>query len=293
MMRLGAHISTAGGAFKAFQRAREETCDTLLIFTKSNRQWAAKPLSDEDIANYRRAAAEYPDLRPVAVHAAYLINVASPDPELWEKSFLALKDEVERAGALEADFVTFHPGSYMTGGEQAGLEAIARAVGRLLEETAASAPHTVVCLETMAGQGTNLGGMFEHLAYILNQVGPNDRLGVCFDTCHVFAAGYDIRTPETYAATMAEFDRVIGLDKIRCFHFNDSKHELGSMKDRHEHIGRGQIGLAGFANFINDPRWADFAAHLETEPTMEGEDGVTINMNHVNLAALRELKITD
>jgi deoxyribonuclease IV len=288
-MRLGAHISTAGGAFKAFARAREESCDSFLIFTKSNRQWAAKPLTDDDITLYKNAVAEYADLHPVSVHAAYLINVASPDPELWEKSYQALKDEVERAGALGADFITFHPGSYMNSSEQAGLDAIVRAVRRLLDETADTAPDTVICLETMAGQGTNLGGRFEHLAYILQNAGPSDRLGVCFDTCHVFAAGYDIRTPEVYAATMAEFDRVIGLDKIRCFHFNDSVHGLGERKDRHAHIGRGQIGLAGFANFLNDPRWADFCAHLETEPTMDGDDGVVVNMNLANLAALREL----
>lgn len=288
-MRLGAHISTAGGAFKAFERARGETCDSFLIFTKSNRQWAAKPFTDDDITYYKNAVTEYADLYPVSVHAAYLINVASPDPALWEKSYQALKDEVERAGALGVDFITFHPGSYMTSSEQEGLDAIARAMRRLLAETADTAPDTVICLETMAGQGTNLGGKFEHLAYILEQAGPSDRLGVCFDTCHVFAAGYDIRTPEAYAATMAEFDRVIGLDKIRCFHFNDSKHELGTGKDRHEHIGRGQIGLPGFANFINDPRWANHCAHLETEPSVDGDDGVSMNMNHANLAALRAL----
>jgi deoxyribonuclease-4 len=233
--------------------------------------------------------AEYADLHPVSVHAAYLINVASPDPALWEKSYQALKDEVERAAALGIDLITFHPGSYMDSDEQSGLDAIVRAMRRLLTETAETAPTTVICLETMAGQGTNLGGKFEHLAYILENAGPSDRLGVCFDTCHVFAAGYDIRTPEAYAATMAEFDRVVGLDRIRCFHFNDSKHGLGEGKDRHEHIGRGQIGLAGFANFLNDPRWADYCAHLETPPTEDGEDGVAIDMNQINLAALRSL----
>lgn len=288
-MRLGAHISTAGGAFKAFARAKEATCDSFLIFTKSNRQWAAKPLTEEEIAAYKQAAADNPDLYPVAVHASYLINVASPDPGLWEKSYTALKDEVERAAALGIGLLTFHPGSYMESGEQVGLAAIARAVRRLLDETAESAPETVICLENMAGQGTNLGGRFEHLAAILDQVGPNQRLGVCFDTCHAFSAGYDIRAPEGYAATMAEFDRVIGLNLIRCFHFNDSKHGLGEGKDRHAHIGQGAIGLEGFANFVNDPRWAGMGAHLETPPTEEAEDGTTIDMNQMNLAALRKL----
>jgi len=292
-MRLGAHISTAGGAYRSFQRAREAYCESFLIFTKSNRQWAAKPLSDDDIVAYKNAVTEYADLHPVSVHAGYLINVASPDPELWEKSYQALKDEVERAGALGIDLITFHPGSYMGSSEQAGLDLIVRALRRLLAETAATSPTTVVCLETMAGQGTNLGGKFEHLGYILEQVGPSDRLGVCFDTCHVFAAGYDIRTAEAYATTMAEFDRVVGLDKIRCFHFNDSRHGLGEGKDRHEHIGRGQIGLAGFANFINDPRWADHCAHLETPPTEDTEDGTTLDMNATNLEALRQLRLTN
>ena len=290
-MRLGAHISTAGGAYRSFQRAKEAGCDSFLIFTKSNRQWAAKALTDDDILAYKRAVEEHVNLCPVTVHAGYLINVASPDPELWEKSYQALKDEVERAGALGIDLVTFHPGSYMTGTEQEGLDAIARALRRLLAETADSAPTTVICLETMAGQGTNLGGKFEHLATIIEQAGPSTRLGVCFDTCHVFSAGYDIRTPEAYAATMAEFDRVVGLDRIRCFHFNDSKFGLGEGKDRHEHIGRGQIGPAGFANFLNDPRWANHCAHLETPPTEDGDDGATIDMNLINLAALRELRI--
>jgi deoxyribonuclease-4 len=288
-MRLGAHISTAGGPFKAFERAREATCDSFLIFTKSNRQWAAKPLSEEDITAFKEAGGANPELYPVAVHAAYLINVASPDAALWEKSYLALRDEVERAAALGIGLVTFHPGSYMESGEQPGLDAIVRAVRRLLDETAETARETTVCVENMAGQGTNLGAKLEHLAYILDNVGPNERLGVCFDTCHAFSAGYDIRTPETYAATMSEFDRVIGLDKIRTFHLNDSKHELGEGKDRHEHIGRGKIGLSGFANFVNDPRWAEFGAHLETPPTEEGENGESIDMNQVNLATLRGL----
>ncbi len=179
-MRLGAHISTAGGAYKAFERARLATCDSHLIFTKSNRQWAAKAFTEDDITRYKAAATEYSDLYPIAVHAAYLINVASPDAALWEKSYLALKDEVERAAALGIGLLTFHPGSYMDSGVEAGLDAIVRAMRRLLDETAASAPDTVICLETMAGQGTNLGGSFEHLAYILQETGPNERLGVCF-----------------------------------------------------------------------------------------------------------------
>ena len=289
-MRLGAHISTAGGVFKAFKRASDIDCETMLVFTKSNRQWKAKPLSEQDIEAYQSESAAFANVTPVAVHVSYLINIASPDEALWEKSFQALKVEVERCGALGIPLITFHPGSFVKSDQQTGLASISRGVRRLLAETAESAPGTTICLETMAGQGTNLGSRFEQLAFVLDDVGTDDRLGVCFDTCHVFAAGYDIRTPEAYNATMEEFDRLIGLDQIKVFHFNDSKFELGQRKDRHAHIGKGYIGLEGFANFINDPRWANHAAHLETPKKEEDDDGNEVEMDPVNLAALRTLR---
>jgi deoxyribonuclease-4 len=288
-MKLGAHMSAAGGLYKAFARGEEAGCETMLVFTKSNRQWKAKPLTEEDVEKYRQEAARYPHIDPVAVHASYLINMASPDEALWEKSYQALKVEVERAAAFDLPFLTFHPGSFVKSDAQSGMERIAKGLKRLLAETAVTAPNLTVCLETMAGQGTNIGRAFEQLATILTEVGDKERLGICFDTCHVFAAGYDIRTPEAYAETMANFDQTIGLDRIKCFHFNDSKHELGSRKDRHEHIGEGFIGSAGFANFVNDPRWENHAAHLETPKTKEDEAGNTMEMDPVNLATLRSL----
>ena len=288
-MRLGAHMSAAGGLFKAFARGDEAGCDSMLVFTKSNRQWKAKPITDKDVEKYRKEAAEYDHIFPVAVHASYLINIASPDDALWEKSYAALKDEVERAAAFDIPLLTFHPGSFVSSDEEAGMARIAQGLKRLLEETAVSAPNVTICVETMAGQGTNIGRSFEQLAHILNLVGDHERLGVCFDTCHVFAAGYDIRTPEAYAATMDAFDKTVGLHKIKCFHLNDSKHELGSNKDRHEHIGQGHIGKAGFANFVNDPRWAKHPAHLETPKTEEDDEGNEIEMDPVNLKALRDL----
>jgi deoxyribonuclease-4 len=289
MIQLGAQMSTAGGLHKAFQRAEEAGCDSMLIFTKSNRQWKAKPLSEKDIEKYKQAAAES-SVRPVAVHASYLINIASPKEDLWEKSYQALKTEVERAHSLEIPFLTFHPGSHTGSGEAAGLAQIAKGLRRLLEETAGW--ETVVCLEVMAGQGTNLGYRFEQLATIIEDVDPDDktgRLGVCLDTCHLFAAGYDIRSPEAYAETMAEFDRIVGLERVKCLHFNDSVHEFGSRKDRHAHIGEGYIGREGFANFVNDPRWDGFGAHLETPKTEEDDEGNEIEMDPVNLQVLREL----
>jgi deoxyribonuclease-4 len=289
-MRLGAQMSTAGGLHNAFQRGKEAGCDSIMIFTKSNRQWAVKPLTEEMVADFRQAGEAHEDISPVAVHASYLINVGSSDPALWEKSYLALKVEVERAEALAIPTITFHPGAHMEAGEEAGLANVARALRRLLEETAGF--EVVVCLETMAGTGTTLGYRFEHLAYLLQQGQSENqagRLGVCLDTCHVFAAGYDIRSPQSYAETMAEFDRVVGLDQIRCFHLNDSKYDLGERKDRHDHIGRGYIGLEGFANFVNDPRWAHHPAHLETPKTEEDDGGEEVEMDPVNLATLRGL----
>lgn len=284
-------MSTAGGLYTAFQRGHDAGCDSMLVFTKSNRQWAAKPLTEEDIAAWKNAAQQFSHITPVAIHASYLINIGSSDPALWAKSYDSLKIEVERAEALGIPYVSFHPGAYMEWDEASGLANIGRALKRLVEETAGF--QTTICLETMAGQGTHLGHRFEHLATILEQAevdsGRTPRLGVCLDTCHIFVAGYDFRTPETYAATMAEFDRLVGLDRIYCFHFNDSKHKLGERKDRHEHIGRGEIGLAGFANFVNDPRWANHPAHLETNKTETAEDGSELDMDIENLKTLRSL----
>ncbi|MFW6042113.1 MAG: deoxyribonuclease IV [Chloroflexota bacterium] len=286
-MRLGAQMSVAGGLHNAFQRGDEAGCDSIMIFTKSNRRWTARPLTDDDIARYLAAAAEYAHITPVAVHASYLINIASSNPELWEKSYQALKTEVERADAIGATTLTFHPGAYVDADEETGLANIARALNRLLQETEGLA--TVICLETTAGTGTTLGYRFEHLAYLIEATGNHERLGVCFDTCHVFSAGYDIRTPQAYAETMEEFDRVVGLERIHCFHFNDSRYGLGERKDRHAHIGEGEIGLEGFANFVNDPRFADHPAHLETPKTETDEEGNDVEMDPVNLKALRDL----
>lgn len=288
-MRLGAQMSAAGGLYKAFKRADETGCETMLVFTKSNRRWKAKAITEKDVRKYKEAEKAYSHVFPVAVHASYLINIGSPDEALWEKSYQALKVEVERAAAFDIPFLTFHPGAYVKSDEATGLENIARGLNRLLEETAVTAPNTTICLETMAGTGTTLGHKFEHLAQLIDATDGHRRLGVCLDTCHIFSAGYDIRTPAAYEATMQEFDDVVGLDRIKCFHFNDSKHELGARKDRHAHIGEGFIGTAGFASFVNDPRWSEHAAHLETPKEEEDAEGNIIEMDPINLATLREL----
>lgn len=286
-MRLGAVISTAGGLHHVFARAEELGCDSLMLFTKSNRQWHADPITDEDLALWEQERASHPNLWPLAGHASYLINIGSPQDELWEKSYRALKVEMERAIRLQLPLLTFHPGSHVGAGEKAGLARIAAALGRLLDELPDS--ETTLCLETMAGQGSYLGYRFEQLAWILANTVGGDRLGVCFDPCHVFAAGYDLRTPESYAATMDEFDATVGLGRLLCFHLNDSLNELGSQKDRHAHIGKGHIGLAGFALLLRDPRFADHPGHLETPKYDTDEDGNEIDMDPINLATLRRL----
>jgi deoxyribonuclease-4 len=283
-MRLGAHESIAGGLVNAFDRGHTATCEAIQIFTKSNRQWKAKPLSEEEVAAWReRQAAEEEagGIFPVVAHASYLINIASPEEEVWQKSFDALKIEVERCEALGVPFLALHPGSHMKAGEETGLANVARALSQLHAETPGF--RSMVCLEGMAGQGTNLGGSFEHLAWLLEHTDEGERLGICLDSCHLYGAGYDVRTPEGYAETMETFDRAIGLERLKAFHLNDSVHELGSGRDRHAHIGEGSIGLEGFRNFVNDPRLADLPGLLETDKSADLHEDIE------NLARLRSL----
>ncbi len=284
-MRLGAVISTAGGLHNVFRRAHQVGCDSLMLFTKNNRQWDAPPIPTDQLSLWFAERDSHPDLWPLAAHASYLINIASTDDALWLRSYQALRIEAERAFLLEIPTLTFHPGSHTNAGEEAGLARIVDALDRLLEEMPANGP--TICLETMAGQGTNLGYRFEQIEWVLSNTEGGERLGVCFDPCHVFVAGYDLRTAETYEATMAEFDRVIGLGRLRCFHLNDSKNGLGSRKDRHTHIGEGEISLAGFSALVNDPRFSEHPAHLET-PT-DGPDDEGAGRNAANLQVLRSL----
>jgi deoxyribonuclease-4 len=283
-MRLGSHESIAGGLVNAFERGHTATCDAIQIFTKSNRQWKAKLLSDEEISAWReRMAAEEQagGIYPVVAHASYLINIASPDETTWQKSYDALKIEVERCEALGVPHLVLHPGSHMKAGEEAGLANIVRALSQLHAETPGF--ETMVCLEGMAGQGTNLGYTFEHLAWMLDHTDEGERLGVCLDSCHLYAAGHDVRTPHGYAETMDAFDRVVGLERLKAMHLNDSTHELGSRRDRHTHIGDGTIGLEGFRNFVNDPRLADLPGLLETDKSKDLHEDIE------NLARLRSL----
>jgi deoxyribonuclease-4 len=279
---LGSHLSIAGGYYKAVDAAAALEMDTVQLFTKNNNQWKGKPLSDEDVRLFREAVARTGIRRPCA-HNSYLINLASPDDVLWQKSTAAMVDELQRAEALGLDGVVMHPGSFVSSSEDAGLKRIAEALDEVHNQT--SGFHCELWLETTAGQGTNLGHRFEQIAAILQSVRDADRLGVCVDSCHIFAAGYPLQTPDEYAATMADFDRTIGVDRIRAWHLNDSKKPLGSRVDRHEHIGRGCLGLEPFRHIVNDPRFAGIPMYLETEKGEE--DGV--EMDAINLATLKSL----
>lgn len=273
-------MSVAGGLDKAIDHALAVESDAVQIFTKNQRQWVGKPLLDDDIQTFRSRYAES-GLRGLVAHNSYLINMASPKEDLWEKSVVAMRDELERCESLGVPYLVAHPGSHVGSGREAGLDRIVEALNRLHTELPGYETRTL--LETTAGQGTNLGSTFEDLAYLLERVATPERLGVCFDTCHVFVAGYDVRDADAYAATMEEFDKTIGLSLIEAFHFNDSKGELGSKKDRHDLIGKGFIGEEGFRNFMCDTRFQGKPALLETE---KGDD---LEEDRLAIALLRSL----
>jgi deoxyribonuclease IV len=263
--RLGAHMSIAGGLPRAVDRAKAARCQALQIFTKSAGQWRARPLPPEEIDEFKDKVART-GIHPVVAHNSYLINIATAQPELRAQSIAALREELARADVLGLDGLVMHPGSYTSGTESDGLRLIADALRQLLDERPGD--RTLVLLEGTAGQGTNLGHRFEHLAEIIDRLDGHPRIGVCLDTCHLLAAGYDICSPEGYAATFAAFDRIVGVSRIKAFHLNDSKKPCGSRVDRHEHIGKGCLGLEPFRMLLNDPRFGQHPMLLET-PKLE------------------------
>ncbi|MCX6828425.1 MAG: deoxyribonuclease IV [candidate division Zixibacteria bacterium] len=260
-MLLGAHMSIAGGVFNAPIAGKKATCDTVQIFTKSSNQWKAKPLTDEEIARFFEEQ-KNTGVTVACAHDSYLINLGSPDKELYKKSSEAFEIEYERCDMLKIPSLVMHPGSHLGDGEEAGLKRIADAFNRLFEKHPAN--KTVVCLETTAGQGTNLGYRFEQLAQIIDWVEDKPRIGICLDTCHVFAAGYPVQTEKDYKATMREFDTILGLERLKVIHLNDSKKVFGSRVDRHEHIGKGELGLEPFRFLLNDKRLSKIPKILET-----------------------------
>jgi deoxyribonuclease IV len=261
MPRLGAHLSIGGGLPRAVDRAVATRCEALQIFTKSVGQWRARVLPDDEIVLFRRRIAET-RIHPVVAHNSYLINIAAAAPALRHQSQAALEEEYDRAEALDLTGLVMHPGSYTTGTEEQGLRLIAIGLRELLRKRPDSAP--LILLEHTAGQGTNLGHRFEHLATILEHLDGSPRIGVCLDTCHLLAAGYDICSEDGYEQTFRDFDRIVGLDRLKAFHLNDSKKPCGSRVDRHEHIGKGCLGLDPFRRLVNDPRFAGLPMLLET-----------------------------
>ncbi|KKM81595.1 hypothetical protein LCGC14_1328180 [marine sediment metagenome] len=281
-MLLGAHLSVAGGLHRALEAAADYDFDTVAIFVRNQLRWRAGGLTDEAVGLFRRTRRRL-GIGPVLAHGSYLINLAGAAP-LRRKSIRAMSEELARCGRLGVEYYVLHPGSPGAAGREVGIVRVAGALNRII----AGCRHrrVKVLLETTAGAGSLLGSTFEELAEILARLDRPRRFGVCLDTCHVFAAGYDIRTPKAYRDTMARFDRTVGLDRLLAVHVNDSLGPLGSRRDRHEHIGRGRIGRRGFANLMSDARLADLPMILET-PKGATDDGR--DWDRVNADLLRRL----
>jgi deoxyribonuclease-4 len=282
MAILGAHMSIAGGYYKSVEIAHRCGCDCVQLFTKNNNQWRAKPISADEAARFKAALAEHKIAHPIS-HDSYLINLASPDEVLWRRSLEAFVVELQRADQLGIPYVVAHPGAFTTTSEEAGLARIIEALDEVHAQTRGVGSRCL--LETTAGQGSTLGWKFEHLATIIDGVKDPDRLGVCVDTCHIFAAGYPLGTEKEYKATFKALDKTVGCKTVKAFHLNDSKRELGSRVDRHEHIGEGHLGIEPFRHLMNDSRFRKVPMYLET-PKGE-ENGVEHDVT--NLAKLRGL----
>jgi deoxyribonuclease-4 len=280
-LNLGAHCSTQGGVSRALERAAAIGCGAVQIFTKNNNRWAEKPLDPGEVRRFRAAARGF-KRRYLFAHDGYLINLASPRAAILKRSLVALVDEIRRAELLGLSYVVTHPGAHLGKGEEWGVARVARSLDLAHAETAGA--RVRVLLETTAGQGTSLGWRFEHLAEILARVEAPERLGVCVDTCHIFAAGYDIRTEGAYEETMRRLLSLVGRQAVRAFHLNDSSRDLGSRVDRHAQIGKGKIGLGAFRALVNDPRFRDRPMVLETPKGKDMKEDV------VNLRVLRGLR---
>ena len=260
-MLLGAHVPVAGGLSLAPARGRSIAAGAIQVFTRNQVQWKVRPVIAEEAVAFRSAVAAS-GIRAVLAHGSYLVNLASPDPAGCERSLDAFVAEMERCQDLGIPYLVFHPGAHLGAGEDAGLRAVAASLDQALER--ARSLSVMPLIEITAGQGSCVGHRFEHLASILGRVRQPERLGICLDTCHLFAAGYDIATPRGYERTLAELDRLVGLEKVRAFHLNDAKGGLGSRLDRHQSIGRGHLGLATFRRLLDDRRFRGLPTVLET-----------------------------
>lgn len=284
MPYLGAHMSIAGGLEQALWRGEQVGCETIQLFTKSPNRWTSEPLSPQEVSRFQQARRDGA-ISPVVAHDAYLINLASPDPSLWQRSVEAFREEVERCRLLRLPYLVTHVGSHKGSGEEVGLRRIVEALDRVCSGTAGT--EVMILLETTAGQGDSIGHRFEQLGWIIQHAACPDRLGICFDTCHVFAAGYELRTPQGYDKTFQQFDEAIGLERLKVFHLNDSRRGLGSQVDRHAHIGQGELGKEAFRLLLNDARFRGHPMLLETPKGPDMEE------DRRNLAVLRSLLVSD
>ncbi len=265
---IGAHMSTSGGLGNAVRNGKAIGCTAVQVFTSSPQQWKAKPVSDEMAANFKAACIET-GISEVVSHDSYLINLCAPDPDKRIQSIEGIKSEIERCAKYGIRYVVSHMGSHVGQGEEAGLAGVAESTRQVLAETPES---VTICMETTAGQGTALMAKFEQLATILDKLNGNNRLAICLDTCHVFVAGYDIRTSETFLKTFEEFDRIIGFERLSIIHCNDSRKGLGSKVDRHANIGQGEIGPEAFRLLVNDKRFDSIPILIETPAENQGHE---------------------
>jgi deoxyribonuclease-4 len=289
MPRLGAHMSIAGGLPFAIARAQVHRCETMQIFTKNASQWRARPLPPSEIEAFRQAATDA-GIRPIVSHGSYLINIATTTPALRVQSLAALGEEVDRAESLGLLGVVLHPGARMTTPEDEAIALVVSALEQVLKERPRG--KTMILLEHTAGQGSAMGASFEQIAAMLNGVRNKRRLGVCLDTCHLLASGFDLCTEDGYRQTFDRFEKLIGFDRLKVFHLNDSKKPCLSRVDRHEHIGKGCIGLEPFRRLLNDSRFAHLPMIIETEKT-EWRDRSRIEvdpLDEMNLNTLRALR---
>ena len=275
---LGAHMSIAGGIYKSVLRGNETGCNTIQIFTKNTNRWASKPISEDQAGKFIQFSRKL-NINPIFAHTSYLINLASPDKENLRKSKESFFDEIERCELLNIPYLVMHPGSTIGKDIKTGIDRIADSLNEIVSRR--EKINVIVCIETTAGQGSCVGYKFEHIAEIIEKT--NFNIGVCLDTCHIFAAGYDIRSEESYIKTFKEFDDIIGMEKLRIIHLNDSKKEFGSKVDRHEHIGKGYIGIKAFELIMNDRKLIKVPKILETP---KGED---MKEDVKNMALLKSL----
>ncbi len=278
-LKLGAHFSIAGGLENALRLARTYGCDVAQLFTKNASTWKERSLDEKETKIFKNLRKKL-SLNSVISHTSYLINPASPDKEKRNRSLDALEREMERAGKLDLDFVVMHPGSHMGAGIMEGLNCLVRTIDECFDRLPDKKMlPSLLLIETGAGQGNGIGHDFNHLAFVLEKSRYANRLGVCLDTCHIFASGYDIQTEETCLRTMETFKRIVGLDRLFLLHLNDSKKPLGSRVDRHEHIGEGFIGKAAFSFFMNEKRFVNMPKIIETPKEKKGPDRDKINLN--------------